>query len=82
MRYSGATPGLTPDSDAYNLIVAACSGDQRAADTIGQRVKDWMPVAVYLAGYASIVFSKVNESDPQVMDMLADMLDAKHRMPA
>jgi hypothetical protein len=81
MRYCSVPPG-EPEADAYNLLVASCQGSQLMADTISKRVKDWVPVAAYLAGYASIAFNKIDERQPEIMNMLADMLDVKHGVKA
>ncbi len=81
MRFSRVPPGEAPASDAYNLIVAACLGDERASETIASRVQDWLPVAAYLAGYAAIVISKVNETNPRMMEMIAETIDVKYQIP-
>jgi hypothetical protein len=80
VRFTRVDPGIAPDADAWNLIVASAYGDRETAEQIAAGITDWIPVASYLAGYAAIVWNKINETNPEVADCIAEMLNAKYRV--
>lgn len=79
MRFVKVNPGIAPDADAWNLIVASSIGDSETAELIVSKIPELVPVMAYLAGYAAIVFGRIDEDNPEVAECIAEMIDAKYR---